>query len=138
MLRRHKPLLGYPGRHKYVVAMAILALWMLARALHSLKERLDTSRVDGLHVEDRPRYLYHSAFRENQDTEYENRLRNALRYIESQQLSLYTDKGAPNTLWQILLGPGPIADRRGDDSFRFEEENPEWTYKVSFAGAIPV
>lgn len=135
MYTRNMPLLGYLRRHKYAVVMAVLALWALVRSLHSLKDRVDTSRVDGLHVEDRPRYLYHSAFRENHDTEYENRLRNALRYIESQQLSLYTDNSAPNTLWQILLRPGPIAEQRGDDSFRFEEENSEWTYKVSFAGA---
>lgn len=135
MFRRYGPFLGCPGRHKSVVVLAVLVLLVLVRSLPSLKDRLD-GRVDGLHVEDRPRYLYHSTFRKDPDIAYESRLRDALRDIETQQLALHDDSGAPNTLWQILLGQGPVAEQRGDDSLRFEEENSEWRYKVSITGMI--
>lgn len=133
MFRRYRPLLGYPGRHKSVVVLAVLVLLVLVRSLPSLKDRLD-GRVEGPHVEDRPRYLYHSAFRKDPDIAYESRLRDALRDIEKQS-ALHDNSGAPNTLWQILLGQGPVAEQRGDDSLRFEEENSEWSYKVSITGA---
>lgn len=136
MFRRHGPLLGCPGRHKYVVVLAVLALLVLVRSLPSLKSRLD-SHADGTPVGDRPRYLYHSAFRDNPDTEYERQLRDALRDIESQQLALHGDVVASNTIWQILLGQEPGTEQRGEDSLRFEEKNSEWKYKVRMTGASP-
>lgn len=137
MFRRYGLLLGYPRRHKYVVLLVVLVLLVLVRSLPLLKDRLEFSRLNALHMEDRPRYLYHSTFREDPDIAYETRLRDALRDIEKQQLALLDNSGAPDTLWQILLGHGPAVEQRGDDSLRFEEKNSEWKYKVSTAGVTP-
>lgn len=128
MPRHYRPLLSSPGRLKYILAFVVVFL-VLARCLPSLRSRLDIHK-NGSHVGDRPRYLYHSKFRDNPDVEYERQLSNALRDIEEQELALHDHAGSPDTLWQILLVQAAGSEQRGDDSFDFEEENSDWQYKV--------
>lgn len=129
MLRRYLPVRGWLGRRRSVVLIALLALFLLVRSLPALKSELD-GRVGLARPEDRPRYLYHSAFRKNPDRMYEEQLSNALQEIERQQLSLNGDEDKTHTLWQIMLGLDPSAEIRGDDSLTFEKKNSEWKYKV--------
>lgn len=124
MLSRRLPSLG-PARFRYAV-IAIVVLFLLAHGLPSLKGSIDT-RVSDSHVEeDRPRYLYHSTFRDNPDLEYERHVAQAMRHVEEEQLALDGEE-TTNTLWQILLDPSA---QRGEDSLMFEENNSEWKYAV--------
>jgi hypothetical protein len=88
------------------------------------------SRVSVALPENRPRYLYHSAYRRNPDRIYEEKLSNALQEIERQQLALNNHEGKAHTLWQIMLGQDSSADMRSDDSLKFEQKNSEWKYSV--------
>lgn len=124
MLSRHLPSLR-PGRIKYVAVIALVALFLLAQGLPSLNSV--ESRVRDSHVgEDRPRFLYHSTFRDDPDLEYERNVSQAMHDLEEMQLAL-DSADTTNTLWQILLDPSV---QRGEDSLRFEEKNPEWKYAV--------
>lgn len=129
MLSRYLPVRGWFGRRRSVVLIALLALFVLVRSLPALKSNLD-SRASVMLSEDRPRYLYHSAFRQNPDLIYEEQLSNALQETERQQLSLNSHEDKTHTLWQIMLGQDPSAEIRGDDSLKFEKKNSEWTYSV--------
>ncbi|KAJ5167509.1 uncharacterized protein N7482_006290 [Penicillium canariense] len=129
MLRRYLPVRRWPGRYRSVVLVAVLALFVLLRSLPSLKSELD-SRAGAANTEDRPHYLYHSAFRENPDLFYEEQLSIALQDLEHQQLSLNGHEDTADTLWQIMLGQDPSAEKRGDDSLDFEEKNSEWKYSL--------
>lgn len=131
MLRRRLPSLG-PGRFKYIAVIVVLALFLLAQGLPSLKSSFDAHVGDLGAGDDRPRYLYHSTFRDDPDLEYEHHVSRAMREIEEAQLAL-DGEDTTNTLWQILLDP---AERRGDDSLQFEEKNSEWKYFVRIS--LPV
>lgn len=123
-MRRFRPS-SSSSRQKYLVVAALLLVLVLIKSLPSLHSHADHS-----HVENRPRYLYRSTFRENPDTAYEQQLSEALRDIERQQITLHGQGGPSDTLWQIILGKEPSAEHRGPDSLQFEEKNPEWKYKV--------
>lgn len=123
MLRRRLPSLG-SGRFKYVAAIVILALFLLAQGLSS-QNGFDT-RMHESHV-DQPRYVYHSPFRDDPDLAYERNVSQAMHDLEEMQLAL-DGKHTTNTLWQILLDP---AAQRGEDSLLFEEKNSEWKYAVT-------
>ncbi|KAJ5359680.1 uncharacterized protein N7496_012093 [Penicillium cataractarum] len=129
MLRRYVPVRGCAGRRRYVVLIALLALFLLVRSLPALKSDLN-SRAGIALSEDRPRYLYHSAFRRNPDRGYEEQLSNALQGIERQQLSLNSHEDKTHTLWQIMLGLDPSAEIRSEDSLKFEKKNSEWKYSL--------
>lgn len=126
MLRRYVSARGCSGRRRYAMLIALLALFLLLRSLPALKSDLNSIALS----EDRPRYLYHSAFRRNPDRGYEEQLSNALQEIERQQLSLNSHEDKTHTLWQIMLGLDPSAEVRGDDSLKFEKKNSEWKYSV--------
>ncbi|KAJ5682973.1 hypothetical protein N7462_006138 [Penicillium macrosclerotiorum] len=128
MLRRCLSVLGSPSRHRYVILVALVILCLWVRTLPTLKSSLD-SRLAASHVEDRPRYLHHSTFRETPDTHYEEQLAHALCDIENQQLTLDVHEETVRRLWQILLGQDPSVGR-GQDSLRFEESNSEWKYSL--------
>ncbi|KAJ6121163.1 hypothetical protein N7523_005443 [Penicillium sp. IBT 18751x] len=124
MLFRHLPSLR-PGRVKYVAVIAILVLFLLVQGLPSLN--IVETRVRDFHVgEDKPRYLYHSTFRDDPDLEYERNVSQAMRDLEKKQLALDSED-TTKTLWQILLDPSV---QRGEDSLLFEEKNPEWKYAL--------
>ncbi|KAJ5901508.1 hypothetical protein N7495_002036 [Penicillium taxi] len=110
------------SRHKYVVLVVVLLI-CLGRGLLSLKSTDNDT-------EDRPRFLYHSRFRTNPDTDYELRLSNALRDLEHRERSLNGLGGHTDTLWQILLGKTPTPEQRGEDSLNLEAANAEWKYKI--------
>lgn len=86
-------------------------------------------------VADKPRFLYHSHFRDHADYEYEATIDNLLRNIEDAALS-HTDGNvdATDTIWQIHLGDEGKPIVRGKDSLKFERKNDDWEYK---AGSAP-
>jgi hypothetical protein len=79
-------------------------------------------------VEDTPRFIYRSPFRNNPDVRYEKQLSDALENIEkavlarSQESNISEDK-----IWQIAKNQ----KHRGDDSIVFQGKNKEWEYNVS-------
>lgn len=123
------PVRGWSSRRRFVVLIALLALFLLVRSLPTLKSDLNSRGRVAL-SEDRPRYLYHSAYRRNPDRIYEEKLSNALQEIERQQLALNSHEDKAHTLWQIMLGQDPSAEMRSDDSLKFEMKNSEWKYLV--------
>ncbi|KZN91205.1 Initiation-specific alpha-1,6-mannosyltransferase [Penicillium chrysogenum] len=78
-------------------------------------------------VEDTPRFIYRSPFRNNPDVRYEKQLSDALENIEkavlarSQESNISEDK-----IWQIAKNQ----KHRGDDSIVFQGKNKEWEYNL--------
>ena len=93
----------------------------------------DAKRTPHHDVADKPRFLYHSRFRDHPDYDYEAAIDMALRAVEERAMSEI--KGtieAKERIWQIRLdeeGSGEDVER-GDDSSDFEFINDEWEYKV--------
>ncbi|KAL5342731.1 hypothetical protein BJX70DRAFT_269455 [Aspergillus crustosus] len=84
-------------------------------------------------VQDAPRYLHHSSFRQNPDREYERRVSEALEKIEQDVLRENGGrKRAEDRIWQIRLGSHPesAGEERGSDSLKFEERNSDWEYTL--------
>ncbi|KAJ5605849.1 CAZyme family GT32 [Penicillium lagena] len=118
------PLLWFPRRFQFATLLAIQVVFMLIHCLPELNSMLHADRD---YPADRPRYWHHSSFRANPDSDYELSLTNAFRDLETQELARDPAGGAPNTIWQILLAH---PEHRGDDSFKLEERNEEWAYKL--------
>lgn len=105
-----------------VFAVLLFVLW------RSLPTEADRKRTPFSDVADKPRFLYHSRFRENPNREYEARVDDALRRIEERVLR--AEKGvveARRRLWQIMLAENA---QQEDDSLNFEAENEDWEYQV--------
>ncbi|PWY95302.1 hypothetical protein BO94DRAFT_553220 [Aspergillus sclerotioniger CBS 115572] len=66
-------------------------------------------------IEDKPRFVYQSPFRQNPDFEYGRRISDALPH---------------DVIWQIMLGEKVSHHGRGKDSIKFEEDNIEWRYNL--------
>ncbi|KAL5046537.1 hypothetical protein BDW71DRAFT_64401 [Aspergillus fruticulosus] len=85
-------------------------------------------------VNDVPRYLHRSPYREKPDVEFERRVREALKGIEVDNLATAgngEDRLAEERIWQIRLGGnGDDNDERGKDSLAFTERNGEWEYTL--------
>jgi hypothetical protein len=75
--------------------------------------------------------LYHSHFRQNPDVTLENQLEQALLNIENRILPEAGDTTV-RKIWQT--GPED-AEEREHDCRRWQEQNPEWEYKVILAQA---
>ena len=124
-MRRFRP--STSNRRKSLVVVVALSLLIL---LLILRQSLHNHHAHS-HVDDRPRFLYRSTFRENPDTIYEQKLSEALSDLENQHTTLHRPSGpAEEIIWQIILGKEPSAEQRGADSLQFEEKNPDWKYKV--------
>lgn len=103
--------------------VVLVILFLLLRSSPSPTDGIDSQT----HVEDRPRYLYHSPFRTNPDLEYERQLSDALIAIEREVSASHGNEDTADTLWQIMLKD---RDARTQDSLQFEEKNSEWRYSV--------
>jgi len=136
IMRRFRPSTSNRRKPLLVVTLLLLIL-LLVRSLPELRQSLHFHAHS--HVDDRPRFLYRSTFRENPDSIYEQKLSEALRDIERQQVTLHGPSGpAEEIIWQIILGKEPGAEQRGADSLQFEEKNPEWKYKVSIFESLSI
>ncbi|KAJ5114312.1 hypothetical protein NUU61_000071 [Penicillium alfredii] len=123
MPRRYRPFLGSRSRDRFVALVVLVILFLLLRSSPSLTDGIDSQT----HVEDRPRYLYHSPFRTNPDLEYERQLSDALIAIEREVSASHGNEDTADTLWQIMLKD---RDARTQDSLQFEEKNSEWRYSL--------
>ncbi|KAL4997437.1 hypothetical protein BDV10DRAFT_169636 [Aspergillus recurvatus] len=85
-------------------------------------------------VDEVPRYLHRSPYRERPDVEFERRVREALKAIEEDASATAGNGGDPRAeerIWQIRLGDdGDDNDERGIDSLAFTESNGEWEYTL--------
>lgn len=84
-------------------------------------------------VADKPRFLFHSRFRDHPDYEYEATIDNLLRNIEDEAAS---DSGAildaKDTVWQIRLDDDATPLARDPSSIKFERANDDWEYQARF------
>lgn len=116
----------YRHLRKTLWLLVIVFLFVVSICFKALKTDRPTPKYD---VWEKPRFLYHSRFRENPDHEYEATVDSVLRKIEERVMSDGNgDREADKTVWQIMLVDGPI--ERSQDSIRFESENYNWNYQV--------
>ncbi|KAL4813519.1 hypothetical protein BDW67DRAFT_177818 [Aspergillus spinulosporus] len=121
----------------------LLVLLFLLFSLHALppafSQRRNRRVVGGkwlpdYDVDEIPRYLHRSPYREKPDIEFERMVREALKGIEDDTLAtagIGDERLAEQRIWQIRLGPiGDGEDKRGEDSFAFTERNGEWEYTL--------
>ncbi|RJE23343.1 hypothetical protein PHISCL_04329 [Aspergillus sclerotialis] len=72
-------------------------------------------------IEEKPKFLYRSPFRENPDREYESIIDRSLRNIEEKALAENNGNiKAKETIWQIMLDTNTKSIDRGPDSIAFE------------------
>lgn len=133
MLRRLLPGAGSRGRYKYAIVGALLVLILLAQTLPPL-QNTPGSHPQQTPADGRPHFLYRSKFRTNPDLDYEQLVSKALDELAHNSSAATDSGGSPDTLWQVYLGREPTPDLRGDDSVKFEQQNPEWKYKVRDSG----
>jgi hypothetical protein len=110
----------------------IISIWFLFYHLPAPPSTQNNTRADRPppehQVEDTPRFIYRSPFRNNPDVQYEKQLSDALEKIEkavlarSQESNISEDK-----IWQIAKNQ----KHRSDDSIVFQGKNKEWEYNVS-------
>lgn len=109
----------------------IIFIWFLFYHLPDPPSTQNNTRADRPppehQVEDKPRFLYRSPFRNNPDLEYENRLSNSLAEIEEAVLASGESNISEDRIWQIAKNE----KHRGDDSIVFEGKHKEWKYTVS-------
>lgn len=79
----------------------------------------------------KPDFLYHSRFRFDPDTEFEDQLNQALLKLESRTLP--DARGPVEKVWQT--GPDS-ASERDQDCKQWEELNQGWEYTVNFQPAL--
>ncbi|KAJ5230034.1 hypothetical protein N7489_010742 [Penicillium chrysogenum] len=109
----------------------IAFIWFLFYHLPAPPSTQNNTRADRPppehQVEDTPRFIYRSPFRNNPDVRYEKQLSDALENIEkavlarSQESNISKDK-----IWQIAKNQ----KHRGDDSIVFQGKNKEWEYNL--------
>jgi hypothetical protein len=110
----------------------IIFIWFLFYHLPAPPSTQNNTRADRPppehQVEDTPRFIYRSPFRNNPDVQYEKQLSDALEKIEkavlarSQESNISEDK-----IWQTAKNQ----KHRSDDSIVFQGKNKEWEYNVS-------
>lgn len=109
----------------------IIFIWFLFYHLPDPPSTQNNTRADRPppehQVEDTPRFLYRSPFRNNPDVEYEKQLSEALEEIEEAVLASQESNISEDRIWQIAKNE----KHRGDDSIVFEGKHKEWKYTVS-------
>jgi hypothetical protein len=127
------------ARRRLSFLIVLLFLLFLLHALPPVFSQRRNRRVVGgkwlpnYDVDELPRYLHRSPYREKPDIEFERRVREALEGIEKDALAaagIGDGRLAEQRIWQIRLG-GDGDDERGKDSLAFTEMNGEWEYAVS-------
>lgn len=87
-------------------------------------------------INTKPHFLYTSPFRKDPDLEFETKLEDALKEIESDALSRNgrgEDDDNLGRLWQVMLQKNSDQIIRRPESEQFEQRNPEWPYTVRFS-----
>ncbi|KAL4863904.1 hypothetical protein BDV12DRAFT_176904 [Aspergillus spectabilis] len=122
------------SRRRLSLVILVLVLYIF---LHYLPVSSKNSRIvsgkwlPDYDVEDVPRYLHHSSFREKPDRDFERRVSEALQQIERDVLSENGgSRRADDRIWQIRLGNHPEGEGKGSDSLKFEEKNADWQYTL--------
>ncbi|KAL4971728.1 hypothetical protein BDW66DRAFT_164769 [Aspergillus desertorum] len=135
--RPFPPLLA---RRRLLVLLVLLFLLFLLHTLPPIFPRNCNRRVvDGkwlpdYDVDEIPRYLHRSPYREKPDVEFERKVREALEAIEEDVLAPAgngDNRLAEERIWQIRLGGNSDGnDERGRDSLAFTARNGEWQYTL--------
>ncbi|KAL4772466.1 hypothetical protein BDW60DRAFT_222400 [Aspergillus nidulans var. acristatus] len=134
-LQSFPPLLA---RRRLSFLIVLLFLLFLLHALPPVFSQRRNRRVVGgkwlpdYNVDELPRYLHRSPYREKPDIGFERRVREALEGIEKDALAaagIGDGRLAEQRIWQIRLG-GDGDDERGKDSLAFTEMNGEWEYAL--------
>lgn len=138
LIRRRRYLPRWTRKTRWLLFLSLaLAAYGIIKHIPAPPKTKNNTRADRPppehDVEDVPRFLYHSSFREDPDLAYEGELSAALQAVEQSVSSAPSysrrDTGE-KTIWQILLG-NKANLQRGDDSIRLERANPDWAYTVS-------
>lgn len=120
---------SFTRRGAYI--LFIILIWFLIYHLPDPPSTQNNTRADRPppehQVEDTPRFIYRSPFRNNPDVEYEEQLSNALENIENAILASQESNISEDRIWQIAKNE----KHRGDDSIIFQGKNKEWKYNVS-------
>ncbi|KAI9833357.1 MAG: hypothetical protein M1819_003752 [Sarea resinae] len=127
---KHRRLLGVVSRRGLLKITILAALgYLLYHHLPSPPPTANNDRADRPAPEHEvqliPHFLHHSQFRQDPNLDYEAKLEDALRSIESNAPAAATD-GIVKQLWQIQR----TEDARGPDSIAFEEQNKDWAYTL--------
>ncbi|KAL4914306.1 hypothetical protein BDW62DRAFT_145087 [Aspergillus aurantiobrunneus] len=111
-----------------LLALLVLAFCSLPSPRHA---RIVSGKwLPDYDVEDVPRFLHRSPFRDSPDEEYERSVSEALLKIERDVLNEHGgDRSAEDRIWQIRLGIHHD-EERGPDSVKFTEMNHEWPYSL--------
>lgn len=129
------------ARRRLSFLLVLLFFLFLLHALPPVFSQRRNRRVVGgkwlpdYDVNELPRYLHRSTYREKPDIEFEQRVREALKGIEEDApavAGIGDDRLAEQRIWQIRLG-GDSNDEHGEDSLAFTERNSEWEYTVSMS-----
>lgn len=114
---------SYLNRRKGVLFLLIALGFLLFQLLPSSNLARSTAEV-------KPEFLWHSSYRDNPDKEYEDRIRDALKFIELVSVE-HGDNKAIHKIWQVMLGTGDNTDDRGQDSHDLRDRNDDWDHEVS-------
>ncbi|KAI9371066.1 hypothetical protein BJX61DRAFT_48852 [Aspergillus egyptiacus] len=132
--QRPKPFSPPIVRRRWSVIVLIVLLYLV---LHHLPSSSKNGRIvkgkwlPDYSVDDIPRYLHHSSYRDHPDSEYERAVSSALQKLEQEVLAHNGGRyAAENRIWQIRLGSDTESVQRGSDSLKFEEANKEWEYTL--------
>ncbi|KAL6237851.1 hypothetical protein BDW75DRAFT_56511 [Aspergillus navahoensis] len=128
------------ARRRLSFLLALLFLFFLLHTLPPVFPKNHNRHVVGgkwlpdYDVNEVPRYLHRSPYRERPDVEFERKVREALKDIEEDVLATTKPGDAPRAeerIWQIRLeGSGDDNEERGKDSLAFTETNGEWEYTL--------
>ncbi|CAL5867045.1 uncharacterized protein PFLUO_LOCUS1257 [Penicillium psychrofluorescens] len=113
---------SYLNRRKGVLFLLIALGFLLFQLLPSSNLARSTAEV-------KPEFLWHSSYRDNPDKEYEDRIRDALKFIELVSVE-HGDNKAIHKIWQVMLGTGDNTDDRGQDSHDLRDRNDDWDHEV--------
>ncbi|KAA8651407.1 hypothetical protein EYZ11_009219 [Aspergillus tanneri] len=139
-IRRQRKLIvrTISSRRLFLFVLVIFVFALFYRLPSPPKTKQAGKTTPKYDVQDTPRFLYHSPFRDDPDLEYEERVSEALYDIE--HIALQESGGdnvAQERIWQVMLGEHAAHQVRGKDSIAFEERNDEWKYSlVTTAKAI--
>ncbi|PLN80566.1 hypothetical protein BDW42DRAFT_170706 [Aspergillus taichungensis] len=137
LIRRRRYLLRWTRKTRWLLFLSLaLAAYGIINHIPAPPKTKNNTRADRPppehDVEDVPRFLYHSSFREDPDLAYEEKLSAGLQAVEQSVSSApsYSRRDfGEKTIWQILIGKKANVER-GDDSIRLERANPDWTYTL--------
>lgn len=123
----------YRNCRRITAILVVAAIYLFLKHLPGTpktENKVNSGRPTPYHdVDSRPHFLYHSAFREDPDIEYESRLEEALHRLEHREDDGLGEQS--NHIWQVMLRKSSRIINRSEDSKLFQERNSEWSHTVS-------